>query len=267
MHLTSSLRSSGSRFLSPRAIRGAALAFMFTAALLSPAARAITAPATPPEFPDTTHVHEGCYISSVAYLARFAAEFPGEFGAPCSVHPRIYPRPHTVALLTWAGEWWLRDEFAGVMRLNLPVASREITETVRRRAELMLDRRVRRLSPADRERILSLGLHGRRAVDASYEIAQAARLLPFASALYRVKSDGREIPVLFFRPGPGRIALYDPQFGTATAETAGTNSAKLVEAIAARLGYNVTSVRPDPIHLSGREVDLAGVGSVGGSGL
>ncbi len=245
MHLTFSLRYSGSRFLAGHAIRGAALAFMFTAALLSPAARATTAPATPPDFPDTTHVREGCYISSVAYLARFAAEFPGEFGAPCSVHPRIYPRRHTVALLTWAGEWWLRDEFAGVMRLNLPVASREITETVRRRAEVTLDRRVRGLSASERARILSLGLHGNRAVDAAREVALAAQLLPFASAVYHVESNGREIPVLFFRPSPGCIALYDPQFGTATAETDCPSDSALVELVAQRLGYRVTCVRHD----------------------
>ena len=249
MHLIFSLRSSGSRFLAGHAIRGAALAFMFTAALLSPAARATTAPATPPDFPDTTHVREGCYISSVAYLARFAAEFPGEFGAPCSVHPSIYPRRHTVALVTWAGEWWLRDEFAGVVRLNLPVASREITETVRRRAETRLDRRVRGLSSADHARILSLGLHGNRTINPAHEVAQAARLLPYESTRYRVECRGRESPVLFFRPSPGWIALYDPQFGTATAETDSPRDAALVELIAERLGYKVTSVRPDPRHL------------------
>ncbi|MDP3073101.1 MAG: hypothetical protein Q8N18_22600 [Opitutaceae bacterium] len=245
MHLTFSPRSLGLRCLTGRALAAAALVFMFTAPPLLSAARAAPGPATPPDFPDTTHVREGCYISSVAYVARFAAEFPGEFGAPCSVHPRIYPKRHTVALVTWAGEWWLRDEFAGVMRLNLPAASREITETVRRRAEVTLDRRVRGLTSSERARILSLGLHGSRTLDAAHEIAEAARLLPYASALYRVESNGREIPVLFFRPSPGWIALYDPHFGTATAETDSPRDAAIVEAIAERLGYRVTSVRRD----------------------
>jgi hypothetical protein len=226
-----------------------ALAFMFTATLVSPAARATNAPSAPPDFPDTTHVREGCYLSAVAYLARFAAEFPGEFGAPCSVHPSIYPRRHTVALVTWAGEWWLRDEFAGMVRLNLAVASREITETVRRRAETRLDRRVRGLSPSERTRILSLGLHGHRTVDAAREIAHAERLLPYASTRYRIESNGREIPVLFFRPGPGRIALYDPELGTGAAESADLRDAAVVEAIAGAMGRRVTSVRIDPRQL------------------
>lgn len=254
MHLAVSRRSPVSRSVDSSSAaspgsRAVALAFMLIATLLIPAARAGTAPSTPPDFPDTTHVREGCYVSSVAYVAKFAAEFPGEFGAPCSVHPSIYPRRHTVALVTWAGEWWLRDEFAGVVRLNLAVASREITETVRRRAEVTLDRRVRGLSSSERTRILSLGLHGKRAVDAAHEVAQAARLLPYASARYRVESNGRGIPVLFFRPSPRCIALYDPQFGTATAETDCPDDAALVELIAQRLGYRVTSVQIDPRHL------------------
>ncbi len=251
-------RFPGSRSRAGRAIRAAALTLMYTSTLLSFAATSAPAPVTPPDFPDTTHVREGCFISSVAYLAKFAAEFPGEYGAPVSVHPRIYPTPHTVALVTWAGEWWLRDEFVGVFRLNLPVASREITESVRHRAEVALDRRVRGLSRQERESILSLGLHGNRAVDAAREVAAAANLIPFDGEHFRIVSGGREVPVLFFRPSPGRIAVYDANFGTASAATDIADSATIVRLVAEQLGYRAASVRPAVSLVKGEIIAAAG---------
>lgn len=241
---TSSPRSAGSSLSFGRSLCAAALAFVLTSAFLAVAASANPAPSSPPRFPDAIHVREGCFISSVAYLAKFEAEFPGEFGAPVAVHPRIYPTPHTVALVTWAGEWWLRDEFVGVLRLNMPVVAREITVDVKDRAEKALDRRVRSLSAKDRAGILSPGLHERGAVDAAREVDAAEKLIPFAVERFHIMSGGRETPVLFFRPSPGKIAVYDARFGTAAAETAMADSAMIVGMVAEHLGYKAASVRP-----------------------
>lgn len=201
--------------------------------------------AAPPHHPDTVHVPEGCYVSTVAYLARFSAEFPADWGAPFTAFLASNRWHHTVALVTWRGEWWLRDEFLGVRRLNLPVASPAISETVARRAEAAIGRMASQVSRTLRARIAGVG----RRFDAAQEVAKAAALLPSPGEVFLVSSLDREIPVLFFRPCPGSIALYDPNFGTATAETAATNSASIVEAVAQRLGYKVTSVRPGSRHL------------------
>jgi hypothetical protein len=74
-------------------------------------------------------------------------------------------------------------------------------------------------------------------------------LLPVASELFCIESQGREILLLFFRPGPDCVAVYDPRFGTAIARTKATSSAKVVELVAERLGYRVASIRTDTCHL------------------
>ncbi len=227
-----------------RVAHAVALALMITPSL--PLASGQTnETAAPPHQPDAVHVPEGCYISTVAYLGRFAVEFPGEWGAPFTAFLASNRWHHTVALVTWRGEWWLRDEFLGAIRMNLPVASRAVTAPVARHAEATLGRVASQLSRAQRARIAVIG----RRFDATHEVAKAAKLLPFPGEVFLVSSHGREIPLLFFRPAPGCIAVYDPHFGTAVAETTTGNSAKVVEVVAERLGYKVTSVRPETRHL------------------
>jgi hypothetical protein len=253
--------SFASRDAARRPVRVTALAFMaFITLLPLPAAPASdrtessiagpgTSPASPPVYQDSDHVSQGCYISTVVYLAKFLAAFPGEFGSPVTIHPKPYPTPHTIALVTWRNEWWLRDEFLGVIRLNLPVTTLEVTAHVTNHAEATLERRALHLSQNVRARIASFGARNGGGVDAFREISQAAKLLPFTSELFRIESRGQKIPLLFFRPRPGYIAVYNPVFGTATAETEVTSSIKVVELVAERLGYPVASVRPDHRHL------------------
>jgi hypothetical protein len=209
------------------------------------ASPADSAPASPPDYPDSIHVAWGCYISTAAYLAKFAANHPGEFGAPFTAFLGVIQRHHTAALVTWRGEWWLRDEFLGVMRLGLPVAGHGVTDRVTRRAETTLAREAAKLPPALRARIAAVDHRGNSGFNAAHDVAQAAALLPFPAEVYWVTCGDGEIPLLFFRPGPGAIAVYDPHHGTATAETDTTRPAVIVQLVAQRLGYRVTSVRRD----------------------
>ena len=199
---------------------------------------------SPPDYVDSVHVAEGCYISTVAYLTKFSAAFPDEFGSAVTIHPKSHLTPHTIALLTWRDHWWLRDEFLGVLPVNLPVRTREITEQIKSSSEAALERRALRLSATRQTR--RAGLHSRddRVLDAPREVARAATLLQFASEAFHIESRGRKTCMLLFRPRPGTIAVYDPAHGTATAKTDLTSSVEIVALVAERLGYAAAIVRP-----------------------
>lgn len=205
------------------------------------AATAPLAAAVPPAFPDAAHVTQGCYISTVAYLARFAAAHPAERGHTLRVDIPTFDGPHTIALVSWRGGWWARDEYCGVFPLDRPVRERDDIAALRPRAEGVLRRladrsvrqgkialvRERRLTSLERERDVSL----------------AAALLPGASATYWVRCGAAELPFLFFQPKPGKIAVYDPATGTATADCDPVDAAELVRAVARRIGYEVCAGR------------------------
>src|SRR5271170_721219 len=110
MHLLSlcSLRRAGIRLrLAPVAL-----------ALLSPAGSAARAdiavptapaPVAPPHYTIDEHVFNGCHLSTIAFLARFHADFPAEHGEALIVLMRNaggVRKAHTVALISWRGSWW-----------------------------------------------------------------------------------------------------------------------------------------------------------------
>ena len=224
------------------------LGFMLTATTLLPnSARAEAGAASaPPDFPDTAHVPEGCYISTAVFVAKFRAAFPEEAAVPATVNVKHYHGPHTVALVSWRGRWWLRDEFMGAVALDATVDARVAGETVRVKAEATLDRRTRLLSKRTRERLADAGDRVVAAMDAALDVATAAALLPCNSERFWVTCGDREVPMLVFRPAVGVVAVYSPIHGTATAETAITNSGRVVELIARELGYNVVALRREP---------------------
>lgn len=71
-------------------------------------------PSLPPDFPDTRHVPNGCYLSAVTYTEKFKAAYPTEHVRLQNFHPRGWPAAHMVALVTWQGAWFIRDEYFGV---------------------------------------------------------------------------------------------------------------------------------------------------------
>ncbi len=229
-----------------------ALFLMISATLPLPAARASATP--PPHYPDRTHVFNGCRLSALAYLARFTAEFPGEHGQPFVVHMRNADgqvRPHTLALITWQGEWWCRDEYFGVFPLKRAVDALSDSERLTVTVEHLYERHAQdvlrqpnsqlppvvpaQLSPAQRLR----------------DVQNATALIPVPHMIYWIRDGRREVPVVFFRPSAGEIAVYDPSFGTGTAHCPSTDDEKVVAAIAHRLGYRADSVRAEPTSLTG----------------
>ena len=66
-----------------------------------------------------------------------------------------------------------------------------------------------------------------------------------AHTIYWVRDGKREIPLVFFRPAPGQIAVYDPAFGTGVAKCSQPDDAKVVAAVASRMGYRADVVRAE----------------------
>jgi hypothetical protein len=250
MHLiTPSPFRSPARLLGPVRL---ALFLMITATVPLPAAHVSATP--PPHYPDRTHVFNGCRLSALAYLAKFTAEFPSEHGQPLVLSMRNADgqvRPHTLAVITWQGEWWCRDEYFGVFPLKCAADGASNPEQLTAIAERMYERHAQdvlrqpnaqlpptvpaQLSPAQRLR----------------DVQNATALIPVPHMIYWIRDGRREVPVMFFRPSAGEIAVYDPSFGTGTARCANTDDAKIVAVVAQRLGYRADSVRAEPAPLTG----------------
>jgi len=116
-------------------------------------------------------------------------------------------------------------------------------ERLEAEAEIALDRHARDLVRTGMISLTAPAPSRLSAQQRAREVSTARTMLPFATEQFRVVSGREEIEFLFFRPAAGCIAVYDPISGTASAETTSTNGAKIVELIATRLGYHVTSVQ------------------------
>ena len=193
---------------------------------------------TPPNFPDMVHVANGCYVSAAAYIARFRAACPAERAEPAAV---VLPnadglsRPHTVAIVSWHGSWWARDEYYGLVDLRSPSArpwdpatvTRRIERAFRHRAAGQPQRQPDRVPDGADPREWRLG-----------HIEAARMLLPVESCVIWMRSGLDDLPFLFFRRAEdGGFAVYDPGFGTVQAVSRLREPDTLVAAVAERLGY------------------------------
>lgn len=214
------------------------------AAAARPLARGTDAP---PPFPDAVHVANGCHLSTLAYLARFARTFPHERGEPLIVAMRNADgatRPHTIALVSWRGQWWGRDEYFGVFPLDAAVAAASSRPRLIARAETALERHAHaRLR--DAQGVGAIAARGASLAQRLRDVTIAAALLPHPAAIFWVRSGAAELPLLLFRTSDGHIALYDPAHGTCWAESTMRDDARFVALAAERLGYRVASVRAD----------------------
>jgi len=220
----------------------------------APAASAAGPRATPPAHPDAIALRNGCFVSTAAYLARFQAEFPHERAASLTVELRDYDGQHTIAVVSWRGAWWGRDSALGVFPLGATVAAQPAPERLQATASAALARQAQReekrghdpygkhpttlLSPAERAAM----------------VREAAAILPQASELFWVAVDRDEVPLLFFRPDPEWVAVYDPLTGTARARCGVGSPGEIVRAVALRLGYRAEFVRRDPAPALGPRV-------------
>ncbi len=208
--------------------------------------RGLAEDSAPPSFRDAVHVPRGCYISTMVFLARFHAEHPTERGEPLTLELASYDGPHTVALISWRGMLWGRDEYCGVFPLHVAVVSSSVVE-IRRRAALALTRLSSQylkrglIDPAtESERAMSP--EARRAA-----VARAAALLPVRGEIWELRQGRERLPFLFFRPAAEQIAVYDPAYGTATAHCRACSPGLVVAAVLLRLGYGVPQERGLPL--------------------
>jgi hypothetical protein len=246
------------RLLQDRANRGTrigslALALMLASTIISPAARADAAvpgvsQSAPPSYPDADHVCNGCHLSTIRYLSRFLAEYPAEHGEPLVINMMNADRTrgmHTMALISWHGQAWGRDEYFGVFSLGCRFEKEPDLSRLAACAESAYQQHARRVirmegtprRPDDPEQMSR--------AQRFQEVTLATRIIPFPSSIYWLRSGREEFPVAFFRPSGGQIAVYDPLHGTCLAECSSPDDVKVVSLVAAQLGYRPDHVRSD----------------------
>ena len=206
---------------------------------------------TPPAFRDAGHVPNGCYLSTTAFIARFAAEFPAERAVPVAMAPRGFGGLHTITLLTWRGNWWGRDEYFGVFALNRSVAGNPDPAALVLRAERLLTKLAVSEVKAGRGSYAPAVPAKLPARELATLVRAAAAALPLANEVLWVHGGAEAIPCMFFRPAAGVVAVYHPLPGTATAETTLTESETIVGLVAAKFGYAVAAVRADTTFATG----------------
>lgn len=241
-----------------RLVRHFVIILTFAAAFVVPISRVTarvvvpTSPtlSAPPAYPDTAHVLNGCHLSTLRFLSRYLAEFPAERGETVVVNMRNAngtTQAHTVALISWQDQVWCRDEYYGVFSLGCPAEPQTNLARLSGRAERMLEEHAQwmvRTGQAAARREPPAHLSPDQTL---LDVTTAARLIPFNTSIFWVHCGSRERPMAFFRPDGKRIAVYDPEHGTSTAECACPDDAKVVLLVAARLGYAASSVRADRV--------------------
>ncbi len=198
----------------------------------------------PADFVDEVHVPNGCYLSAVTFLRKFSAAYPAEHGRVIGFTPAGWSGGHFVAVVTWQGKWWVRDEYFGVFPANLAVGVQKEEEQFRQAVAASFNRYTQEY--LKRGRLPSIPWDPRKLTSAQrvQGVNAAAGILPFESELFWVKSGKTERPFLFFRPADGQIAVYEPSNGTALAHCRASDPALVVAAVASRLGFKVDTIRP-----------------------
>jgi hypothetical protein len=225
------------------------------APLATPVARAssrIADPANtfsaPPAYPDAAHVLNGCHLSSIRFLNRFLAEYPAEHGQTLVVTMRNADGStlaHTIALISWQGQAWCRDEYYGVFSLGCAAETNPSLERLSARAERKLEKHAQLMVSTGQAEARSEPPAHLSAEQNLRDVTVAAKLIPYATTIFWVRCGNQERPMAFFRPTGKRIAVYDPEHGTSTADCACTDDAKVVLLVASRLGYRAQSVRAE----------------------
>ena len=247
-----------------------AAAAIVLATLATPAARATTrlsnpipALSAPPSYPDSAHVLNGCLLSTLRFVDRFETEYPGERAQTLVVRMRNADgslQAHTIALLSWRGQAWGRDEYYGVFSLGCAAEVHPDLDRLSALAERKLEKHAQLLVRNGEAEARSATPAQLSSAENLRDVTTAARLIPYATTIYWVRCGSRELPMIFFRPTGRRIAVYDPAHGTSTADCAATDDAKIVLLVASRLGYRAESVRaglPQPELLASADVTNA----------
>jgi hypothetical protein len=217
------------------------------AALVLASAGADAGVSAPPAYPDSQHIPNGCHLSTLAFLNRFVAAFPGEKGEPvviamsneAGVHWK-----HTVAVLSWHGQAWVRDEYFGTFVLGCDYDQKPAGARLGSMAEAALHRQARLAGP-DAIKALTPPPESLTNSERINDVTIAASKVPFPATVFWVRTGKHEVPVAFFRPSATQIAVYEPLHGTCLAECSVRDDARIVALVAAKLGLRPDSVRAD----------------------
>jgi hypothetical protein len=240
--------------LSLQNTRGARLAALLLSLVLSaPALRAlemthVPAISAPPAYPDRSHTPNDCHLSTLTFLARFQAEFPQERGdaVVVAMHNEAGVRwNHTVALISWHGQTWCRDEYLGVFALDFSFEHRPAAGRLATAVQSALDRQARQVLRQTGSNLLVAPPETLSDRERADDVTAAAHAVPFAVTIFWIQSGKQQVPVAFFRPNSRQIAVYEPLHGTCLAECASRDDAKIVALVATKLGYRADNVRAD----------------------
>ncbi len=224
----------------------AAFAPALSAATESPPPSA--APESPPHWPDALHVPNGCHLSTLAFLSRYAAEFPDESGKPVVVAMRNADgrtRPHTLAVVSFRGDLWCRDEYFGVFPLGLRTSAEPELRRLVARIEPLLEKNARlHLARPAALRPVVAPRHLAPAAALAF-VRTAVAIAPVRARVFWIRTGAAETPALMFRPSPAEIAVYLPAYGTCVAECDVPDDTRVVELVAERLGYRDATVRAE----------------------
>jgi hypothetical protein len=218
----------------------------------------------PPHYTLEDHVFNGCHLSTIAFLARFHAAHPEERGETIILTMKNEDgafRSHTVALVSWHGAWWCRDEYFGVIALGRRVEARRESARLTERLQAVLEQRGREVMQG-----AASGQPPRVPSELSqaqelHEVVTATRIIPFPTRIYWIGTGAKAVPVAFFRPSASQIAVYEPLHGTCVADCSLADDARVVALVAARLGFDARRVHPAPDLAKGALVALAGTSS------
>jgi hypothetical protein len=228
------------------------LALAIAAAVAVPAARAdplpddsVTLPG-PPSYPEDTHVFNGCHLSTIRYLARYLSEFPGESGMPLLIKMRNADGPkrmHTLALVSWKGQAWCRDEYFGVFALGCPYEAQPNLKRLVSKAEILLERHAQTMVRTSGKPLRPNAPEQMSPEQRIRAVKAAVGIIPYPSTIFWVQCGHQELPVAFFRGEGRQVGVYEPNCGTCLAECSIRDDAKVVSLVAARLGYRPEGIR------------------------
>jgi hypothetical protein len=159
------------------------------------------------------------------------------------LNPDGFWRCHTIALVSWQGAAWGRDEYYGVFALGRSCGARTDFSTLSAAAEKAYQRQAARVIRLEGMPQRQESPEEMSPGEIFREVTLAARIIPFPSTIFWVRNGRQEVPVVFFRPADRQVAVYEPIHGTCLAQCAIRDDAKVVSLVAARLGYQSAGVR------------------------
>lgn len=175
----------------------------------------LRSPAQPPAWPDARYVVNGCYPSTAVYLTKLREHHP-DVAARAENVRLTSGRMHTIAVVHWGRETYLRDMFIGIASVKGDV-QRSFDEAVsqwRRNGGHHGQRERTGFTSAERWR----------------EVQAAAQWMAVLHPqIIQVFSARGPIPVLWWTTADGELALYEPSVGTAVGVTRRTPLAVATE--------------------------------------